>query len=74
MDYQLDLREYRCPLPLLMSKKALKSLQQGDFLTIWINQFSSISDFRLLAKEMNLEIEIRQVDDDVQLVFNKKDA
>lgn len=49
MVYQLDLAAYLCPLPLLMTKKALASLTQGDTLIITTNQSVSLSDFTLLC-------------------------
>lgn len=54
MDYQLDLREYRCPLPLLMTKRALAQLEQGDRLYIWVEDLVSVGDFQLLSKRFSV--------------------
>lgn len=56
MDYQLDLTAYHCPLPLLMAKKAAVLLQCGDRLQLTLNKQSSLSDFQLLACEMDLTL------------------
>ena len=50
MNYQLDLTEFTCPLPLLMAKKALQQLESGATLILLINNISTISDFRLLCE------------------------
>lgn len=51
MDYQLDLTAYRCPLPLLMTKKALAELAKGDTLTVHLAEGSNLADFRLLCEQ-----------------------
>ncbi|MGV6989025.1 sulfurtransferase TusA family protein [Testudinibacter sp. P80/BLE/0925] len=53
MQYQLDTTEYRCPLPLLMVKKALSDLQTGDELRILLNTESTIEDFKLLCETVS---------------------
>lgn len=60
MQYQLDLRAYTCPLPLLMAQKALKSLQRGDSLTLILNRESSLNDFEPLCQTMNLTLVHKQ--------------
>ena len=54
MEYQLDTREYRWPLPLLMTKKAVKTLTLNDVLTVLLSSESNIEDFRLLCEEQDL--------------------
>jgi UPF0033 protein HI_0242 len=54
MEYQLDTLEYRCPLPLLMTKKAVKTLALNDVLTVLLSSESNIEDFRLLCEEQHL--------------------
>lgn len=48
-EYRLDLSGYDCPLPLLMTKKALNSLAIGDCLTLVLNRSVAVGDFRLLS-------------------------
>ena len=57
MEYQLDTREYRCPLPLLMTKNAVKTLAQNDVLTVWLAAESDIEDFRLFCEAQQLFID-----------------
>lgn len=57
MKYSLDLTAYRCPLPLLMAKKALRNVSQGDELHLRLNQWASVRDFELLAAEMGFKLE-----------------
>lgn len=57
MDYQLDLSSYRCPLPLLMTKKALQKLSQWQSLRIQINHQSVYSDFVALCEDLGFYIE-----------------
>lgn len=53
MDYQLDTREYRCPLPLLMIKKALATLTKDDALLVFISTESSLQDVKQLCETLN---------------------
>lgn len=52
MDYQLDLTAYRCPLPLLMTKKALLGLAKGDILHLSLSDDANVDDIRLLCIEL----------------------
>lgn len=54
MDYRLDLTAYRCPLPLLMTKKALRSLAQGERLSVLLEE-GSVADFHLLAEQLGFD-------------------
>ncbi|AOF53488.1 sulfurtransferase TusA family protein [Rodentibacter caecimuris] len=53
MDYQLDTRNYRCPLPLLMIKKALATLTENDSLLLLISTETDIKDIELVCKTLN---------------------
>lgn len=53
MNYQLDLTTYACPLPLLMTKKALITLEQGDKLDVLLAS-PYLTDFELLAQELGI--------------------
>ena len=57
MEYQLDTREYRCPLPLLMTKNAVNTLAPNDVLTVWLATESDIEDFRLFCEAQQLFID-----------------
>ena len=57
MEYQLDTREYRCPLPLLMTKKVVNTLAPNDVLTVWLAAESDIEDFRLFCEAQQLFID-----------------
>ena len=58
MEYQLDTREYRCPLPLLMTKKAVNTLAPNDVLTVWLAAESDIEDFRLFCEAQQMFIDV----------------
>ena len=51
MNYQLDLTEVTCPLPLLTAKKVLAQLESGSNLILQLNHNSSPTDFELLCQE-----------------------
>lgn len=51
-EYLLDLCRYACPLPLLMTKKALAALPAGAVLRIRLNRASSEEDFRELCRKL----------------------
>ena len=69
MEYQLDTRAYRCPLPLLMTKNAVKTLALNDVLTVWLAAESDIEDFRLFCEAQQLVID---VEDKVQRILKIK--
>ena len=56
MDYQLDLTQFTCPLPLLTAKKALDQLEQDAILTLQLNHTSSVADFELLCQQKGYRI------------------
>ena len=58
MRYQLDVRQYRCPVPVLMTKRALASLQAGDQLTVLVTEQSTVHDVQLLCEEMGYALAI----------------
>lgn len=72
MDYQLDLTAYRCPLPLLMTKKALKGLEQGDKLYLLLNEYVGLNDFQLLAEENGFALVIEHQPRQFHLSWIKK--
>lgn len=59
-EYQLDLRNYTCPLPLLMTKKAIKSLEQGSCLVLLLNKQTSLADLYLLCQEYGYKGEVSE--------------
>ena len=58
MEYQLDTRAYRCPMPLLMTKNAVNTLAPNDVLTVWLAAESDIEDFRLFCESQQLFIDV----------------
>ena len=50
----LDLRDYHCPIPLLMAKQALEKLPKGHYLEIRFGGTSAVSDFEVLCAELGL--------------------
>ncbi|WP_109077661.1 sulfurtransferase TusA family protein [Aggregatibacter kilianii] len=58
MEYQLDTRDYRCPLPLLMTKKALVRLTAGDELVVLLSAESTVEEFRLLCEKQHCVLEV----------------
>lgn len=58
MDYQLNLTEYLCPLPILTTKRMLMKLAAGDNLTLLINHSISTQDIRLLCEQRNCSVTV----------------
>ncbi|MDG2914692.1 sulfurtransferase TusA family protein [Bisgaard Taxon 10/6] len=56
MDYQSDLREYLCPLPLIMAKQTLTKLARGDRLTLLMNHSTALQDMELLCEQQNCSL------------------
>lgn len=57
MLYHMDLTQYRCPLPLLMAKRALKQLEINDELVLQLNSQSAVQDFRLLCEQLGYNLQ-----------------
>ncbi|MGX3021305.1 sulfurtransferase TusA family protein [Ursidibacter sp. B-7004-1] len=51
MDYQLDLTAYTCPLPLLITKRAIQQLSKGERLLLKVSPYTIFSDFELLCQQ-----------------------
>lgn len=58
MEYQLDLRAYLCPLPLLMTKNAIKQLAKGESLTVFLNRQTSVADFTAWCECAKLNLSV----------------
>lgn len=72
MEYELDLPAYLCPLPLLMTQKALIKLASGDSLKIHLNHTSQLDDIRLLCEAEQYQIVDVQNDEDEICMLIKK--
>lgn len=59
--YQLDLTEYRCPLPVLMVKNVLKTYPRPYQLCLILNRESEI-DIRLLCEKEKVKIK-KEIED-----------
>lgn len=53
MDYQLDTRDYRCPLPLLMIKRSLAALTKDDRLLVLISAETSKKEIEQLCESLD---------------------
>ncbi|MGQ0287215.1 sulfurtransferase TusA family protein [Pasteurellaceae bacterium 22721_9_1] len=49
MEYQIDLRQYHCPLPLFMVQKAMEQLESKAILCVILNHTSAVQDFKVLC-------------------------
>jgi len=69
MDYLLDTRDYRCPLPLLMVKQALLRLTAEDKLSVLL---SVDSDLREIQQLCEMYLCHRQYEADQTLIIRKR--
>ncbi|AUI65563.1 MULTISPECIES: sulfurtransferase TusA family protein [Glaesserella] len=60
MNYLLDLSNYRCPIPLLMAKRAIEKLHRNEQLDIILNSESLLQDFFLLCHTHQCQIHINE--------------
>jgi tRNA 2-thiouridine synthesizing protein A len=58
----LDVRGLSCPLPVLRAKKTLKTLVDGDVLTVLATDPSSVRDFQLFCQQTGHVLEDWQED------------
>lgn len=57
-EYGLDLIQYACPLPLLMTKRAMASLLPKESLVIMLDPKTLLADFLLLCQTMGYHGEV----------------
>jgi tRNA 2-thiouridine synthesizing protein A len=57
---KLDLAGLKCPLPALMTRKALKMLQPGDLLEVHCTDPLSVIDIPTLVREVGDKVEITE--------------
>ncbi|GAB2655476.1 sulfurtransferase TusA family protein [Vibrio panuliri] len=57
---ELDLREQRCPLSLLLAKRHSMALVEGETLNILITDSSSKSDIVRFLSQHSFEVELKQ--------------
>jgi len=65
---KLDLRDLKCPLPVLRTRKALKSLKRGDRLEVHCTDPLAVIDIPNLIRETGDHVEIVKRDE-VLVIF-----
>ena len=55
-DVFVDARGHRCPMPLLMAKRALNTLDVGQTVALAATDPGSVKDFTLFAKQSGHEL------------------
>jgi tRNA 2-thiouridine synthesizing protein A len=72
---KLDLTGLKCPLPALMTRKALKALQPGDLLEVHCTDPLSVIDIPNLIREIGDKIEIAErVEQRIVFLIEKADG
>jgi tRNA 2-thiouridine synthesizing protein A len=64
----LDLAGLKCPLPVLMTRKALRPLRPGDRLEVYCTDPLSVIDIPTLIRETGDKVEITE-SSDTRIVF-----
>ena len=70
---ELDARKLNCPLPVLKTKKALKSLNAGDVLKVIATDPGSVADMAAFSRSTGHEI-LDQSEGDGEFTFFFKKA
>jgi tRNA 2-thiouridine synthesizing protein A len=72
---KLDLTGLKCPLPALKTRKALKSVNSGDFLEVHCTDPLSVIDIPNLIRETGDKVEITERNDKkIVFLIEKVDA
>jgi tRNA 2-thiouridine synthesizing protein A len=72
-DTFVDARGHRCPMPLLMAKRALNALEIGQSVGLAATDPSSIKDFETFARQSGHELlEAREADGEFHLLIRKR--
>jgi tRNA 2-thiouridine synthesizing protein A len=68
----VDARGHRCPMPLLMAKRALNRLDDGQLLQVLATDAGSARDFSVFARQSGHELlETEQRDDTFHILLRK---
>lgn len=62
-DKQVDARDQKCPMPLLMAKRGLRELESGQVLEVLATDPGSERDFRSLERLNGHRVETQKLDD-----------
>ncbi|MEE9303171.1 MAG: sulfurtransferase TusA family protein [Thiotrichaceae bacterium] len=70
--HTVDARNLNCPLPILRTKKALNTLQQGDLLNIQATDPGAVKDFESFCQQTgNVLISSETTGDEFSFVIKK---
>lgn len=72
VDRQVDARGYRCPMPLLMAKRALNELGAGQTLRLLATDAGSLRDFEVFSRHSGHQLLAAEAQEGVYLVVLKK--
>ncbi|MFK8043463.1 sulfurtransferase TusA family protein [Congregibacter sp.] len=71
-DAHVDARGHRCPMPLLMAKRGLNGLDEGQTLFLMSTDAGSQRDFEVFAKQSGHEVlESLTVNDEFHFLLRK---
>lgn len=71
-DLVVDAREHRCPMPLLMAKRGLNTLEPGQRLVLLATDPGSERDFQTFSRQSgHALIEQARVDDEFHFMLKK---
>lgn len=68
----LDAKNLSCPLPILKTKKAIDSIEIGEYLEVLATDPGSVTDFEAWSRSTGNEIADQSVDGDVYRYIIKK--
>ena len=68
----LDAKNLSCPLPILRTKKAIETIEIGEYLEVLATDPGSVSDFQAWAKSTGNEIADHSINDGVYKYIIKR--
>lgn len=73
VDLEVDARGHRCPMPLLMAKRGLNTLEAGQTLRLLSTDPGSRRDFEVFARQSGHELlEYRESDAEFHFMLRKR--
>ncbi len=73
IDRELDVKELKCPLPILRTKKALSEMASGQILRVFATDAHAVKDFEAFAKQTGNELLAAEEADQVfSFLFKRK--
>lgn len=70
---EVDAREQKCPIPILLAKKALATMESGQILRVLATDPAAVGDFRFFSEQTgNILLDQKESDGEYTIYLKRK--